>query len=204
MGIKLLPEEVVMEKVTCDTASIVQDAHCKDCGWPVIHACANWDTEKFPTQEHINQHPDDEYYDWWGYCTNKSCINHHGRAWDQELPEFIVYGKDGGSMKNFPDNFYPNTSRVIAEIQMNKEELIALLRESIPLEKWPNFNSNPAKIYGDEVLFAGDFPEIPSGLHWDRIAAERHFSIYRDGDVLPFLNVSHVHPDSIVDWRAAR
>jgi hypothetical protein len=80
-----------MEKVTCDTASIVQDAHCKDCGWPIIHACANWDTEKFPTQEHINKHPDDECYDWWGYCTNKSCINHHGKSWDQELPEFIVY-----------------------------------------------------------------------------------------------------------------
>ncbi|HID7931461.1 TPA: hypothetical protein ACXIDO_004333 [Klebsiella pneumoniae] len=72
-----------MKKVTCDTVQICNGIHCKDCGWPIIHACVNWDSDIFPTAEHLHDHPDDGFADWWGYCSNKSCKNHHGEAWDQ-------------------------------------------------------------------------------------------------------------------------
>ena len=52
-------------------AVIVGDAHCKDCEWPVIQA--EWSG----------------WRDYWGYCSNKSCKNHHGEPWGQCDPEFV-------------------------------------------------------------------------------------------------------------------
>ena len=99
-------------------------------------------------------------------------------------------------MKNFPNKFYPDVPRAMAEIKMNTVWLASRLKENIPLEKWPTHESNPMIRDGDSCRFAGDLPDIPEGFHWDRPIAEKHFAIYRAGDVLPFLNVTHVYPDS--------
>ncbi|QBM22331.1 hypothetical protein E1B03_07720 [Citrobacter arsenatis] len=81
-----------MEKVNFDTVEICEGIHCKDCGWPIIHACVNWDTDLFPSQEHLDVYPDDEIADWWGYCSNKTCKNHTGRAWGQSELDFAQRG----------------------------------------------------------------------------------------------------------------
>jgi hypothetical protein len=56
-------------------ATLCHDLFCKDCGWPVIHACCNDEMKKFEC-------------DYWGYCSNKGCKNHEGEEWDQFDPEF--------------------------------------------------------------------------------------------------------------------
>lgn len=57
-----------------ETVRICDHIHCKNCGWPIIHVCCNWDTNLFPVSEGS---------DWWGYCSNKTCKNHEGEAWHQ-------------------------------------------------------------------------------------------------------------------------
>lgn len=70
-----------MKRVNCSTIEIAKGVHCSECGWPVIHACVNWDTDKFQ-ESHES--------DWWGYCSNKACKNHTGEDWFDERPAFIV------------------------------------------------------------------------------------------------------------------
>ena len=67
-----------------NTADLVSEARCRECHWPVIHVCVNWDTSKFPQSED---------WDWWGYCSNKACEHHEGEGWFQDTPEFIEYRK---------------------------------------------------------------------------------------------------------------
>lgn len=62
-----------------NTASITEDMFCKDCGWPVIHACCN---DAMATTEPFKDN------DWWGYCSNKGCKNHEGEPWNDSDPEF--------------------------------------------------------------------------------------------------------------------
>lgn len=53
------------------TSKLLEKAWCKDCGWPVVSCCTNWDTKVFS---------DSGYWDWWFYCSNKACKNHHGEG----------------------------------------------------------------------------------------------------------------------------
>lgn len=52
-----------------NTASI-SNAECKDCSWPVVHCCCN------------DEMGEGEFgqWDWWVYCSNKGCKNHHGEG----------------------------------------------------------------------------------------------------------------------------
>lgn len=46
--------------------SILKNAHCEKCKWPVVFALCN-----------------DEMacdFDYWCYCSNKGCINHKGEG----------------------------------------------------------------------------------------------------------------------------
>ncbi len=52
-----------------NTAQIVNHRRCKTCKYPVIHACCN---------NGFHKGIDEEYADWWWYCTNKGCVNHKG------------------------------------------------------------------------------------------------------------------------------
>jgi hypothetical protein len=64
-----------------DTASILMDVCCKECGWPVISACCNGN---------FKVHADARNFDWWYYCSNKGCINHRGEGVFQDDPEWVI------------------------------------------------------------------------------------------------------------------
>ena len=57
-------------------ASIIPDASCADCSWPVIDCCCN-----------------DEWgdWDWWQYCSNKGCKNHAGEGVFQDSPPWVKF-----------------------------------------------------------------------------------------------------------------
>lgn len=67
-------------------ASIYKNYFCKKCSWPIVHACCNDDmndSELFPG-------------DWFLYCSNKGCKNHHGVGicgGIDETPSFCVWNK---------------------------------------------------------------------------------------------------------------
>jgi hypothetical protein len=67
--------------VTYDTISVL-NGFCIDCGWPVIHACCNGDFTLFN---------DSDSYDYWYYCSNKSCKNHTGTGVFQDDPEWFKH-----------------------------------------------------------------------------------------------------------------
>lgn len=71
----------MMHKADYDTITILEKCWCKECGWPVIDACCNWDYEK------------SKGWDWWVYCSNKSCKNHEGEGSFQNDIEWIGYEK---------------------------------------------------------------------------------------------------------------
>jgi hypothetical protein len=55
---------------------------CKVCGWPVLCCCCNDGTWG------------DGSWDWWAYCTNKTCENHDGEGVFQDIPEWIMEDPD--------------------------------------------------------------------------------------------------------------
>jgi hypothetical protein len=69
-----------MEKADYDTASIIEEWHCKDCGWPIIHVCCNGTFQDFK---------DAKKWDYWVYCSNKGCKNHEGQGVFQHFPKWI-------------------------------------------------------------------------------------------------------------------
>ena len=68
------------EKITYNTASILENYVCKDCGWPIVDVCCNGSFREFK---------DAKKSDWWYYCSNKSCKNHDGQGVFQDEPEWI-------------------------------------------------------------------------------------------------------------------
>lgn len=62
------------------TIDIVQKVHCSDCGWPIISACCN---------HPFTLYKDSDKWDWWFYCSNKSCKNHDGEGVFQNNPEWV-------------------------------------------------------------------------------------------------------------------
>lgn len=75
---KLTPMET---KKSPNTTATIGDSFCKDCGWPVVHACCN---DEFTTFK------DAANWDWWTYCSNKGCKNHDGEGIFQAEPEWIA------------------------------------------------------------------------------------------------------------------
>jgi hypothetical protein len=68
-------------KITYNTASIAHGQVCRDYGWPIIDVCCNGT---------FTEYKDAAEWDWWYYCSNKSCRNHDGEGIFQDTPEWIV------------------------------------------------------------------------------------------------------------------
>lgn len=64
-----------------DTAEIKVGYCCKACGWPIIDCCVN---------DEMSAHKAFKDWDWWYYCSNKGCRNHHGEGVFQTRPDFVV------------------------------------------------------------------------------------------------------------------
>jgi hypothetical protein len=62
-----------------NTATLMDDLYCENCGWPAIHVCCN---DEMAMQEPYKVN------DYWCYCSNKGCINHGGEEWNMSEPEF--------------------------------------------------------------------------------------------------------------------
>lgn len=65
-----------MKQKIHSTASMME-AHCVNCGWPIIHACCNDEMSDFSESE------SGDIQDYWIYCSNKGCKNHTGSETDQ-------------------------------------------------------------------------------------------------------------------------
>lgn len=75
-----------------DSAKMCKNAFCKACGWPVVHVCCN--DGMFNTPPYAE-------WDWWGYCSNKTCVKHEGEGWDQSDPDFMYRAPEmNGIAKN--------------------------------------------------------------------------------------------------------
>ena len=74
-----------MKKADYDTVSIHPRFYCKDCGWPIIDVCCNDSFQNFK---------DASKWDWWYYCSNKSCKNHAGQGVFQEEPDWCDYEEE--------------------------------------------------------------------------------------------------------------
>lgn len=68
-----------MDKVEYSSASI-SGKHCTDCGWPVVEVCCNGNF-----LDKISE----DVWDWWVYCSNKSCVNHEGEGQFQNSIHWI-------------------------------------------------------------------------------------------------------------------
>ena len=63
--------------IEANNISILQNCKCRDCGWPIIDMCCNDQDMQFAE------------WDWWQYCSNKSCSNHFGEGVFQNTPHFV-------------------------------------------------------------------------------------------------------------------
>lgn len=63
-----------------ETARIYNELRCKECGWPIVDVSCNDNFLGFTSGE---------VWDWWYYCSNKSCKNHRGEGVFQDQPEWI-------------------------------------------------------------------------------------------------------------------
>ncbi len=87
---------------------ILQNSKCRDCGWPIIDMCCN------------DQIPPYDEWDWWQYCSNKSCKNHFGEGVFQNTPDFIEQSEycpedyqAGYQLLNTPFKFLKKTEETI-------------------------------------------------------------------------------------------
>lgn len=63
---------------------IKEKNRCKDCKWPIVFSlCNDGLMETKPYSE----------WDWWLYCSNKTCKNHAGEGFFQSTPEWVEYGE---------------------------------------------------------------------------------------------------------------
>ena len=63
-------------------AKMKEHANCDWCGWPVVSAYCNGSFCDFK---------DAAQWDWWFYCSNKSCKNHDGEGVFQDDPDWVEY-----------------------------------------------------------------------------------------------------------------
>lgn len=69
-----------MTKEIPNTVDILEGVKCRDCGWPVIDACCNFNFK------------DSLQWDWWKYCSNKECKNHDGEGYGpSDETEWVVF-----------------------------------------------------------------------------------------------------------------
>lgn len=73
-----------MDKVNYETVSIYGNTYCLECGWPIIHVCCNGSFCYFKNA--VN-------FDWWLYCSNKTCSHHDGEGLFQNTLDWICYNK---------------------------------------------------------------------------------------------------------------
>lgn len=60
--------------------TLLESFRCNNCHWPIIHICCN---------ENFLDFSKEDYWDWWVYCSNKSCKNHYGSGIFQELLDWF-------------------------------------------------------------------------------------------------------------------
>lgn len=72
------------EKVDYCSASILKNRYCNCCGWPIIFVCCNGSFIKFK---------DANKWDWWYYCSNKTCEHHDGEGIFQNRPDWVSIDK---------------------------------------------------------------------------------------------------------------
>lgn len=55
---------------------------CKDCGYPIVDVLCN---------HPFSEYSDAKNFDYWVYCSNKSCKNHDGAGYYScsDFPEFV-------------------------------------------------------------------------------------------------------------------
>lgn len=58
---------------------------CKTCKWPVISTLCN---------DGMMTTPPYSEWDWWMYCSNKTCEHHQGEGYFQDTPDFIESKRD--------------------------------------------------------------------------------------------------------------
>ena len=59
-------------------SGIVEGKECKDCGYAIIYVCCN---AALATTKPYSD------YEWWHYCSNKTCHNHNGVGVSQDEPQ---------------------------------------------------------------------------------------------------------------------
>jgi len=70
-----------MKPKDIDESAFMDDAYCKDCGWPIVKAMCNDEFQNF-------KNADEE--DYWVYCSNKGCKNHDGVGVYYKWPEWYI------------------------------------------------------------------------------------------------------------------
>lgn len=61
-------------------AKTLSSCRCKECHWPVVSTLCN---------DGMGVHQPYAEWDWWYYCSNKTCINHHGNGVFQDTPKWV-------------------------------------------------------------------------------------------------------------------
>lgn len=66
-----------------DRCGVTLHGHCKYCGNPVVSCCNNdgW----------VDEYGND-CWDWYVYCSSKTCVNHKGEGLFQDPVEWIDLG----------------------------------------------------------------------------------------------------------------
>jgi len=59
--------------------SILENKKCKTCGWSIVSVCCNDGMAEGEWGK----------WDWWLYCSNKSCVHHEGEGVYQNIPDWI-------------------------------------------------------------------------------------------------------------------
>lgn len=62
-------------------AKMLESQKCKDCGWPVVYTLNNGGMGI--KEPYAN-------WDWWYYCSNKTCQNHEGEGVFQDNIDWVV------------------------------------------------------------------------------------------------------------------
>ena len=74
-----------MDNTYHNSAKIYENKYCKDCHFPIVFVCCN--STMYDWSSKYNGP-----WDWWLYCSNKACSNHHGEGVFQNTPKWTYNG----------------------------------------------------------------------------------------------------------------
>lgn len=70
-------QATIQTHTSCSTARMLDNAHCRNCDWPVVFVCCNGQREPHSK------------WDWWMYCSNPACNHHSGDGVAQDDPSWV-------------------------------------------------------------------------------------------------------------------